>query len=93
VTSSWSTSTITGYRVSDLTCEECGNAKQERFLGHIERGTYDGVLVWECLECGRIWPRFVDNPETDKLSQASIRFSRALDLFRVPPDAEPMIDP
>jgi uncharacterized Zn finger protein len=78
--------------MTDLVCEECGNTDQSRFVGHIEQGTYDGVLVWECLECGRIWPRFVDDPETSKLTQASIRLSRALDLFRVPPDAEPTID-
>jgi uncharacterized Zn finger protein len=81
-----------GCPVSDLVCEECGNTVQAHFMGHIDRGAYDGVLVWECLECGRIWPRFVDDPETNTRTQASIRFARTLELFRRHPDDESVLD-
>lgn len=76
----------------DLTCEECGNVQQDRFIGHIDRNVYDGVLVWECMNCGWIWPRFVDDPETNKRTQASIRLSRSLELFRRSADDEDLFD-
>lgn len=68
--------------MADLTCEECANTDPARFIGHIDPNVYDGVLVWECQECGRIWPRFVDDPESSRRTQASIRLSRTLVLFR-----------
>lgn len=29
-----------------------------RILGIEIRGVYDGVLIWECPDCGFTWPRF-----------------------------------
>jgi predicted RNA-binding Zn-ribbon protein involved in translation (DUF1610 family) len=40
-----------------------GNATHyRREIGVEIRGVYDGVLFWECPECGHAWHRF---PETD----------------------------
>lgn len=40
-----------------LTCPECRNNDGNKIAGHEVRGVYDGVLYWQCLECGLAWPR------------------------------------
>ena len=47
-------------KASEILCAECG-AKDERIIGHVVRGVYDGVLVWSCADCGHVWPRFAGN--------------------------------
>jgi uncharacterized Zn finger protein len=41
---------------TSLTCPTCGEG--DAVLGVIERGTYDGVLYWECESCGTRWHRW-----------------------------------
>lgn len=40
-----------------MNCPNCGISDQSRIAGHEVRGVYDGVLFWQCLECGHAWAR------------------------------------
>ena len=55
-------------------CPEC-RASGERVMGHIEPGVYDGVLWWECLACGHIWPR--NFGDWERLNQAAYAYAYA----------------
>lgn len=39
-----------------LSCPKC-HSSSERIAGIEVRGVYDGVLYWQCLECGWAWSR------------------------------------
>lgn len=38
------------------------------------RGVYDGVLIFQCPECGNMWPRFTEGPLRDKARQVIARW-------------------
>jgi Zn ribbon nucleic-acid-binding protein len=38
-----------------LNCPEC--SVDSRIMGFEVQGVYDGVLYWQCMECGHAWPR------------------------------------
>lgn len=51
-------------------CPECGSAE----LHLIEvRGSYDGVLIVECIACGHLWPRFPDTPTDAHLHHRALK--------------------
>lgn len=35
---------------------------QENLLGIEVRGVYDGILIWQCQACKKMWPRFTEGP-------------------------------
>lgn len=40
------------------TCPACGACGGDGLTGIEVLGEYDGVLIWQCGECGHRWPRF-----------------------------------
>lgn len=49
-----------------------GETHYSRQIGIEVRGVYDGVLIWQCPDCGHMWPRF---PESDW------RYAKAAELI------------
>lgn len=57
---------------SQLDCPHCGNADINALRGHRVDGDFDGVLFWECLRCGKAYPRmFVSGDEAKRLALAA----------------------
>lgn len=64
--------------MTQLTCSECGNEVQDRICGHEYTGVYDGVLFWQCMECGHCWPRtFGDWAKMNALSEVAATHANA----------------
>lgn len=53
----------------DITCT-CGNTE---IVGIEVQGVYDGILIWHCLACQRMWPRF---------DEGTWKWSKALDYIQ-----------
>lgn len=58
---------------NQLDCPHCGNADVHAKKGHRIPPIFDGVLFWECLACGKAYPRiFVGASErANQLREAS----------------------
>ena len=50
-----------------------GATHYERVIGIEVRGVYDGVLYWQCPDCGGTWQRFVSNSWQAQRAQQYMR--------------------
>lgn len=72
---------------ADLICPGCGSpVPGSDLMGYIERGVYDGVIIWTDNRCGHSWPRFPDG----RLHEHGARKIAGWDAVRLLPPAAPL---
>ncbi len=64
---------------------KCPNCKSDRICGIEVMGGYDGVLLWECDTCDKIFLRFKEERTEKLLQSAKGVWTNPLDWGIVPP--------
>ena len=57
-----------------MTCSREHHADGDGAYAVEVRGVYDGALIWQCPECGNMWPRFSEGPLRDKARHVIARW-------------------
>ena len=59
---------------------------RDEIIGIEVRGVYDGILIWQCGRCGKMWPRFTEGPRYRAARDLIEQWNAADELTRLTED-------